>query len=69
MFWCQNNKPQGSADIALNTPIPTDSISEINNFYVDVENRYEELINKHMLGDCLVFQGTKKWLKTLDILE
>ena len=44
----------------LNTPIPTDSISEINNFYVDVENRYEELINKNMLGDCLVFQGTKK---------
>ena len=60
VFWCQNNKPQGSADIALNTPIPTDSISEINNFYVDVENRYEELVNKHMLGDCLVFQGTKK---------
>ena len=60
VFWCQNDKPQGSANIALNTPIPTDSFQEINDFYKDVENQYEELINKHMLGDCLVFQGIKK---------
>ena len=37
----------------------TDIEVEINNFYSDVENRYDELINKHTLGDCLVFKGQK----------
>ena len=63
VFWLQNNKPQDSAKLALHTPLPTDGKNdielEINNFYNKVENSYDELINKHMLGDCLVFKGRK----------
>ena len=63
VFWLQNNKPQDSAKLALHTPLPTDGKNdielEINNFYNNVENNYDELINKHMLGDCLVFKGRK----------
>ena len=63
VFWSQNNKPQGNADIALNTPTPIASDTEvgndINNFYKTTEIEYEKIINEHMLGDCLVFKGTK----------
>ena len=63
VFWLQNNKPQNSAKLALHTPSPTDGKNEIdvelNNFYSEVEDRYDKLINKHTLGDCLVFKGQK----------
>lgn len=63
VFWLQNNKPQNSAKLALHTPLPTDGKNEIdvelNNFYSEVEDRYDKLINKHTLGDCLVFKGQK----------
>ena len=63
VFWLQNNKPQNSAKLALHTPPPTDGKNEIdvelNNFYSEVEDRYDKLINKHTLGDCLVFKGQK----------
>tara|TARA_B100000029_G_scaffold466929_1_gene502837 strand:- start:596 stop:1555 length:960 start_codon:yes stop_codon:yes gene_type:complete len=63
VFWLQNNKPQNSAKLALHTPLPTDGKNEVdvelNNFYSEVEDRYDKLINKHTLGDCLVFKGQK----------
>ena len=63
VFWLQNNKPQNSAKLSLHTPSPTDGKNEIdvelNNFYSEVEDRYDKLINKHTLGDCLVFKGQK----------
>ena len=46
VFWLQNNKPQDSAKLALHTPLPTDGKNdielEINNFYNNVENNYDE---------------------------
>jgi len=62
-WWIQNNKPQSSAALALSKIVPTDGSSSaaqaINNFYKKVETEYEELINVHNLGDCLIFQGKK----------
>ena len=64
MYWHHNHSPQPTASIALNTPIPTISKTkvelEINSFYELIEFQYEELINRHMVGDCLVFQGKKR---------
>ena len=64
VYWAQNNKPQGSAYVALDTPIPTDGKSEINkeinDFYKKVELEYEKIINKNNVGDCLIFKGIKK---------
>jgi len=63
VWWLQNNKPQPSAKIALQTPIPTKGITSaeksINNFYKKVEKEFESLINSYMLGDCLIFQGRR----------
>jgi 2-polyprenyl-3-methyl-5-hydroxy-6-metoxy-1,4-benzoquinol methylase len=64
MFWHQNNKPQKSASLALSTPSPfvptSPAQKEISGFYKNVEREYESLVNKHLLGDCLVFQGRKR---------
>ena len=64
VWWTQNNKPQTSANIALSSLVPTDGDSQaarsINDFYKKVEEDYENLINKNMLGDCLIFQGRKR---------
>ena len=63
VFWLQNNKPQNSAREALFTPVPTKGTNiaeiDINDFYKETEKKYNSLINKHKLGDCLVFQGKK----------
>lgn len=64
VWWYQNHKPQLSAVTALQTPVPTDGNTPaqkaINDFYKNVENEYETLINANMLGDCLIFQGRRK---------
>ena len=64
VWWLQNHKAQSSAAIALATPIPTHGKTEaqkaINEFYREKEIEYEHLINKHVLGDCLIFQGRKR---------
>lgn len=63
VWWYQNHGPQPSASLALSTPVPTagksDAEKAINVFYERVEREYEELVNSYMLGDCLIFQGTK----------
>jgi len=64
VYWHHNKGPQTNAREALNLPVPTCGDTEvqkkINTFYKNTEERYEELINENMLGDCLVFQGVKK---------
>ncbi len=64
VWWHQNYKLQRSAVTALSTPVPTDGNTlakkAINTFYKKVENEYETLINRNMLGDCLIFQGRRK---------
>ncbi len=45
-------------------PLPTEEKTEaqkqINDFFRNAEKEYENLINLHKLGDCIVFQGVKK---------
>lgn len=64
VWWLQNHKAQSSATIALATPMPTQGKTEaqkaINKFYREKEIEYEDLINQHVLGDCLIFQGRKR---------
>lgn len=64
LWWYYNHGPQSSASLALATPAPaagkTSAAKAINEFYKYVEGKYEELINSYMLGDCLIFQGSKK---------
>jgi 2-polyprenyl-3-methyl-5-hydroxy-6-metoxy-1,4-benzoquinol methylase len=64
VFWHQNRGPQTSAEIALATPKPAsnDSVAgtEINKFFAQVEQDYENLVNRHGVGDCLVYQGRKQ---------
>ncbi len=63
VWWVQNHKAQSSAAIALSTPIPTPGKTKtqqaINEFYQKTELEYEQLINKNIAGDCLIFQGHK----------
>ncbi|MDD5596483.1 MAG: class I SAM-dependent methyltransferase [Victivallaceae bacterium] len=67
VHWAQNSMPQKSAEIALYDPAPartdTDAGRAINDFYSSVSEQYEQLINKHMLGDCLLYQGRKKYVQ------
>ena len=62
--WNQNQGPQPSAKIALETPQPASEESaagiEINKFFAQVEHDYENIVNRHMAGDCLIYQGKKK---------
>ena len=64
VFWHQNGGPQSSAQIALEVPQPAleESMTgaAINEFFSQVEKKYEELVNRHMVGDCLVYQGRKR---------
>jgi 2-polyprenyl-3-methyl-5-hydroxy-6-metoxy-1,4-benzoquinol methylase len=64
VFWHQNRGPQSSGQMALATPRPASEEStagrEINNFFAQVEKDYENLVNRHMVGDCLVYQGRKQ---------
>jgi 2-polyprenyl-3-methyl-5-hydroxy-6-metoxy-1,4-benzoquinol methylase len=63
VYWHFNKGPQLTGNSALNLPIPTENRSvveeEINNFYKQAEKEYEKLINKHVVGDCLIYQGNK----------
>lgn len=63
VFWHQNCGPQSSAQIAMTTPRPASEDSAagiaINEFFAQVEKDYEKLVNQHMVGDCLVYQGKK----------
>ncbi len=64
VWWSQNHTPQGCAVSALSTPKPADDTpagNVINEFYRKTELEYERLINDHVLGDCLVFQGRKTY--------
>ena len=64
VFWHQNRGPQSSAQIAFATPQPASEESvagaAINEFFVQVEKDYEKLVNQHVVGDTLVFQGRKR---------
>ncbi len=64
VFWHQNSGPQSSAQVALTTPKPASEEAvagmAINDFFAQVEKKYEELVNRHMVGDCLVYQGRKR---------
>jgi len=64
VFWHQNQGPQSSAKVALAKPRPASEESvagaEINKFFKQVEQDYENLVNRHMVGDCLVYQGRKQ---------
>ena len=64
IFWHQNHGPQSSAQTALETPRPAsdDSVAgmAINDFFTQVEKDYENLVNQHMVGDCLVYKGRKR---------
>jgi 2-polyprenyl-3-methyl-5-hydroxy-6-metoxy-1,4-benzoquinol methylase len=64
VFWHQNRGPQPSAQIALSTSCPTAGYSSadkaIDKFFLQVETDYRKLINRHMVGDCLVFRGRKR---------
>jgi len=64
VYWHFNKSPQLTGTDALTLPEPTSCRTsaeiDINNFYKKVEEEYEKLINKHLVGDCLVYQGEKK---------
>ena len=64
VYWCLNNGPQLTGTDALLLPKPTKNQSgieqKINQFYKRVESEYEKLINDHMVGDCLIYQGRKR---------
>jgi len=64
VFWHQNRGPQSSAEIALTTPRPAsdDSVAgaAINDFFAQVEKDYENLVNQHVAGDCLIYKGKKR---------
>ena len=64
VHWHLNRGPQVSAELALNTPRPASKDCEvgqkINDFYSQVENQYETMVNQHGAGDCLVLKGKKK---------
>ncbi len=64
VFWHQNHGPQSSAQIAMATPKPASEGSiagaAINEFFAQVEKDYEKLVNRHMVGDCLVYKGRKR---------
>ncbi len=63
VWWTQNHGPQPSGREALATPAPAmgqDAPAQaVNEFYAKVERAYEQLINRHMLGDCLIYQGQR----------
>ena len=63
VFWNQSQGPQPSAKVALETLQPASEESatgiEINKFFAQVEHDYESIVNRHMVGDCLVYQGRK----------
>ena len=63
VHWRLNKGPQTSGTSALDLPVPTRNRSntekEINKFYKFVEDEYEKLVNKHMVGDCLIYRGVK----------
>jgi len=69
VWWVQNHRAQTSAAIALSTPKPTQGKTKIqqaiNKFYHKTEMEYEQLINKHAVGDCLIFQGHKRQTSSL----
>jgi len=64
VFWHHNSGPQANAKLALETPVPTHGMSQaefkINNFFKKVELEYERLVNSNMVGDCLIYKGTKR---------
>lgn len=64
VFWHFNRGPQASFEDALTTPQPASGEpkvkTEINDFYYQVESQYEDLVNQHDVGDCLLYQGRKK---------
>ena len=64
VYWQQNCGPQPSASMAHATPQPATVDNStgraINAFYRRVEQEYEALVNQHMVGDCLVYQGRKE---------
>jgi 2-polyprenyl-3-methyl-5-hydroxy-6-metoxy-1,4-benzoquinol methylase len=64
VYWYFNRGPQASFKDALTTPQPSAEKSEvqqeINNFYNQVESSYEDLVNRHGVSDCLLYQGHKK---------
>tara|TARA_R110000851_G_scaffold152139_4_gene293642 strand:+ start:1576 stop:2541 length:966 start_codon:yes stop_codon:yes gene_type:complete len=64
VYWLQNQGPQPTATQALSLPLPTEEKTEaqkqINDFFRSAEAEYENLINLHKLGDCIVFQGVKR---------
>jgi 2-polyprenyl-3-methyl-5-hydroxy-6-metoxy-1,4-benzoquinol methylase len=64
VYWHFNQAPQLTGTEALCLPKPTEGQTEIeqkiNLFYKRVESEYEKLINDHMVGDCLTYQGRKK---------
>ena len=62
--WNQSKGPQRSAKIALEIPQLASEESaagiEINKFFAQVKQDYESIVNRHMVGDCLIYQGKKK---------
>lgn len=64
VYWHFMQQPQKTAEIALKTPVPASEETEIgrsiNRFFRQAENKYEQLIKCHDVGDILVYQGRRK---------
>jgi 2-polyprenyl-3-methyl-5-hydroxy-6-metoxy-1,4-benzoquinol methylase len=63
IYWVYNNQPQPSAELALNYPDVDKNKNlvnkEISKFLKKINIQYQNLMNKELSGDCLVFVGKK----------
>jgi 2-polyprenyl-3-methyl-5-hydroxy-6-metoxy-1,4-benzoquinol methylase len=61
--WLLNSKPQASAEQALAMLKPCVGAAEldtrINNFFVQVAQDYNDLVEKGLVSDCLIYQGSR----------
>lgn len=59
IFWILNNKPQENAIKALNFPDCINTDKDINLFFEEITNKYNDIIEKKLMSDCLMFIGKK----------
>ncbi len=71
--WILNRKPQGT-NVEMSKPVLVDSDSanpamkeEFNQWFQEVNEEYKKLLNKHQLGENILFIGKKKSV-TVDLL-
>lgn len=64
LSWMSSGRPQSSADVALQklpfVECKEDLQGDFKAFFERVSAEYDQLINKHLIGDCLVFSGVKQ---------